>query len=79
MAKLEAKMEIFLELLQEIRDDLKDHPSRSEYDNLKREQEQLRKDVIELQKAHWKQLGIMTTVGFVFTSILSYVMRLMIK
>lgn len=79
LAKLEAKMEIIFELLQEIRDDLKDNPSRSEYEELRKNQEQLRKDVNELQKAHWKQTGSLVVIGIAFTSIMSYVMRLIVK
>lgn len=72
-------MEIIFELLQEIRDDVKEHPSRSEYEEIKRNQEELRRDVTELQKAHWKQTGSLVVIGVLFTSIMSYVMRLLVK
>ena len=79
LAKLEAKMEIIFELLQEIRDDIKNNPSKAEYDELKRNQEELRKDVNALQKAHWKQTGSLAILGVIFMSAMSYIMRLIIK
>jgi len=44
LASLEAKMEIFLKLLQEIRDDIKIQPSKESFDNLMRNFEELEKD-----------------------------------
>jgi hypothetical protein len=42
LASLEAKLEFMKDLLKEIRDDIKDRPSRSEHEELKTEVEQLR-------------------------------------
>lgn len=41
LASVEAKVDILLELLKEIKEDVKSHPSREEYDSLQKRVEQL--------------------------------------
>lgn len=62
LASLEAKLEFLKELLQEIRSDVKNQPSREEFDNLERRVASLEKTQTSLSIKIGIASGIMTLV-----------------
>lgn len=72
LAKLEAKFDIFLQLLNEIRNDLKDHPSKEDIDELKER-------VKELEEARLKMAIKLYSTSAILTLILSYLTQYILK
>lgn len=74
LASLEAKVEILLDLLKEIRDDLKDHPTKEDVDKL---EERILSLEQENKKHTWKIAAASGTLSVIVTIITAVVVKLL--
>ena len=79
LVALEVKMEMLLELLKEIRDDLKDQPSREEFDNhVTNNREQLKEVDLRISKLEQAHLALALKVGSV-AGLLGFISALIVN
>lgn len=79
LAALEAKLDIFMKLLTEIRDDLKDHPSSEDIAEMKARLFSSETKIVELEKGQDKLAIKLAVAGTFVTAIMSFVARYLIR
>lgn len=75
LAKLEAKFDMFMVLLTEIRDDVKGSPTQNDYDNLKADLADAKSDIKTLEESREK----MAIKVYSMAGIIPIIMTLLIK
>lgn len=79
LAALEAKFDMFMDLLQEIRDDVKKSPSQNDYDNLKEELKQAKTDIKNLQDSREKMAIKVYTMAGIIPVIVTILIKVIMK